>query len=495
MKQILGKILIIVFLEIVLFGNVEVSVDNPAIYKGDNLSFTIKAKGDNVKFPEIYDIEGNPILGTSSSQSTSIINGVVSKDISKTYTFSPTKSLTIPKFEVIIDGKKYKTDEIKVSVLKPSASVNGANFVLELKTNKKEAYVGEKIVLSIIFKRKLNARADKLQLSEPKLENFWVKKDNRVKRSAEGEYVVQKLNYILTPQKEGNYTINSMVAKIGTIVRRIGGGGIFNDPFFGSFGTDIRWKKIFSNELNIKVKSLPNNLEVYGQFQIEATVDKKQVKSNKPVNLTIKIKGEGNIDDIKKFNLDIGDLILYSDEPKIKNGEFTQKIAIISDKSYTIPPIKLDFFDKHLKKVVTTQTSPINIKVLGGNKTTQPPSIEVSKELNSKKITTPQKIVIKEEKSFIKYLFLIFGLIFGFGFSIFLQKFKEQKIKNEIEITKAIKKTKSNKELFKLLLPHSKKSPIISNILKQLEENIYQNGKNKIDKGKLIEFFEEYHSK
>ena len=325
MRQILGKILIITLFKIVLFANVEVSVDNMAIYKGDSISFTIKAKGDSVEFPNIYEIKGNPILGTSSSQSTTIINGVVSKNISKTYTFAPKKSLTIPPFEVIVDATKYKTKEIKISVLKPTASSNGSNFILELKIDKKEAYVGEKITLSIIFKRKLNAQADKLQLSEPKLENFWVKKESGVKQSSEGEYIVQKLDYILSPQKEGNYTIEPIVAKIGTIVRRIGRGGIFDDPFFGSFGTDIRWKRIFSNELKIKIKPLPNNLELYGKFKIKASVDKKKVKANKPVNLTIKIKGDGNIDDIKKFNFDIEDSILYSDEPKIKMVNLNKK--------------------------------------------------------------------------------------------------------------------------------------------------------------------------
>ena len=492
MKQTtLGKILILLFLELSLFANVKISVDSPAIYKGDNISFTITAEGDDVKFPDIYEVKGNSILGTSSSSQTSIINGVVSKKISKSYTFTPQKSLTIPSFEVEVSGKKYQTKEIKISVLKPTASVNGADFMLELRVDKKEAYVGEEIKLTIVLKEKLNAKADKLQLGKPKLANFWIKKSGEVEQDREGEYIVQKLHYLLSPQKEGNYTIPAITAKIGKIVRNRRG-GLFDDPFFSSFGTELRWKKIFSNELKLNIKPLPNNLELYGKFMIDATVDKKKIKTNKPVNLTIEIEGDGNIDDIKKFNFDIENAIVYADEPKIKNAKFTQKIAIISDSSYTIPSISLKYFDKNLKKVVITQTKPIDITVLGGKKIDKTPTIEVSKELDSKKTTLqkPQKIIVKNENSYLKYLFLLFGTVLGFALAMILGKFKTEKTKKELDIIKEIKKVKSDKKLFELLLPYSK-DKIISNILDKLEQNIYQNSKNKIDKNELIEFFEE----
>jgi len=133
-------------------------------------------------------------------------------------------------------------------------------------------------------------------------------------------------------------------------------------------------KKFISNKLYIHVKPLPNNLEVYGNFGIKATVDKTEVKANKPINLTIKINGVGNVDDIKKFNLDIDNVVVYSDEPNIKSGlnkgvyggVFIQKIALIADKDFTIPALRLQYFDKDLKKVVTKTTKPIYIKVKGG---------------------------------------------------------------------------------------------------------------------------------
>jgi len=45
--------------------------------------------------------------------------------------------------------------------------------------------------------------------------------------------------------------------------------------------------------------------------------------------------------------------------------------------------------------------------------------------------------------------------------------------------------------LFELLLPYSKESETIAKALNKLEENLYKNGNNKIDKEELMEVFEE----
>ncbi len=507
-KQTLGKIFIIVIFAINIFANVTARVDTPAIYKGDSINLTISADGNDIKFPEIDEIDSNPIDGTSSSQSTTIINGSMSKSVSKTYSFRPQKSLTIPSYEVEVDGKTYTTDEIKVSVLKPTASKAGSDFIVQMSADKRDVHVGESINLTISFKQKLNAHAQKLQLGEPELENFWVKKVDNVEKSNEGDYIVQKVHYILFPQKEGKYTIPAIQASIGTPSRQRRNSRFndpfFDDPFFSSFTRQLSWQKIFSNELNINVKPLPNNLELFGDYEIQAEVDKREVSANKPVNLTIRVRGKGNIDDIKKFNLDIENAIIYADEPKITSniynniyqGEFTQKIAIIADSNFTIDPIKLEYFDKETNQTKTIQTEPIDIVVKGGSKAEKQPTIEVSKDIQTltqspKTNISAQKTVFKEEKSYIKYLFLAIGLILGLLISYIFNRFQNRGQKTEPDIIKEIKKAKNDRQLFDILLPYSNKDKIISNTLNKLEENIYKNSNHKIDKDELMDFFED----
>lgn len=501
MKQIFGKIILILFITTIFtFANVTASLSSPVIYKGNIVNFIITADGSDIKFPIIKEIEGNPIIGTSSSESISMINSNVTRSISKTYSFRASKPLIIPSFIVVTDGKEYKTKELKVDVIKPTANKNGSDFIVELTVDKNESYVGEAINLTISFKSKLNTSADQIQLGEPKLENFWVKKKEKVTHSTKGNYVIQSLTYKLFPQKAGEYTIPSTETLVGKIERRQRRGGFFDDPFFNSMTQQLNWQKVYSNSLKVKIKPLPNNLELYGNYKIQASVDKRKVQANKPVNLTISVKGEGNIDDVKKFNLSIDNVIIYADEPKISSkevhgiyqGEFKEKIALIADQNFTIPSLNLEYFDKSTKKVKIVKTEPINIEVIGGEKNViKASTIEVSPSqmLQSPK-KTETKVIIEKEDAYLKYLFLAIGFILGVILTVIIKSFKSKKTKQESNIVKAIKKTKDDRTLFNILLPHTKDSKIIANALNKLEENLYRNGKNKIDKEELMEFFE-----
>ena len=511
MKQNLGKIIILLLLTINLIAGVKISVNPPAVYKGESVVFTITADGEDVVFPEIDEVKGYAIEGTSSSQSTTVLNGAVTRAISKSYQFSPKKSLTIPSFEVKVDGKVYKTKRKKLSVVKPTANKNGEEFILEAKVDKKTAHVGEAINLTLIFKQRLDAKAVNLEISEPKLENFWIKKVDGVDREDGGGYIVQKLHYILFPQKAGKYTLPQITANVGKAVKRgqRRGGGMFgepffDDPFFSAFSNQLKMLKIYSNEISLDIKPLADNLELFGDFKIEATVDKKEVKANKPANLTITVKGVGNIDDVKKFELDIDGVVVYADEPKIKasfddgkyGGEFTQKIAIIADKNYTIPAISLTFVDKKTNKPKTITTKPIEMKVLGAsNKEISTPKIETQNKQIKEKIVPVKKIqqsVVKvPEDSYIKYLFLLLGLFLGSFLTYMYSRYKNNRTKKERDISKQIKKAKTDKALFEALLPHSKESKLISTTLQKLEENLYKNSTHKIDKNELLDFFEE----
>jgi len=506
MKQTLGKItklfLILIFTSFAL-AEVKVSLSSDSVYEGSIVNFIITADGNNIVFPKINDIGGNPIIATSSSESISMINTSVTRSISKTYSFRASKSLTTPSFIVQADGEEYKTKELNVSVLKPTASKKGSEFMVELSLDKNESYVGEALTLSISFKSKRNAHANDIQLGEPKLEDFWVKKTKDVKHSVEGEYVVQTLHYKLFPQKSGEYTIPAIETLIGKIEpRQRRAGGFFDDPFFNSMTQQLSWQKVYSNSLKLKVNPLPNGLELYGNYQIKATVDKQKIEANKPINLSISVKGEGNIDDVKKFKLNIDNVIIYADEPKISSKEingiyqglFREKIALIADQNFTIPALKLEYFDKATKTVKYISTKPIDIEVIGTTKTalSNASTIEVSpSQIIQASSKVEQKIVIEKEDAYLKYLFLILGIILGILFMPLLNLFTKKEKRQEVNIIKMIKKVKDDKALFNLLLPYSKEHRVIANALNKLEENLYKNASHKIDREELMETFED----
>ncbi|MDX1808810.1 MAG: BatD family protein [Sulfurospirillaceae bacterium] len=506
MKKILGKIFAVALFTTTLFAGVKAYVNQSAIYSGDSISFTISIDGQNPKFPNITQIGAYSVLGVSSSQSVNIINGDYKSVVSKTYEFSPTKSMTIPSFKVESDGKTYNTTPIEIKVLKPSASKPTDEVSISMVANKNKVYVGEPIKLAVKVKYKLNANIDKISLTEPKMDNFWVKKSDKPVQSMNGDTVIQTYNYLIFPQNSGNFTIDPIIAKIGKVSRTNTGGSLggnfFNDPFFNAFNSQIRWKKIFSNDLNVSVKPLPDNLEVYGSFHINASVDKSETFANKPVNLTIKIDGTGNIDDIKKFSVNMPNVVEYSDNPTVRSGlnaghyggVFSQKVALIADKDFVIPSLKFTYFDKNLKKVVTKETKPISIKVKGGVKVEAAPKIDTldSKTNNTKapSVSIKNNVSNNTEVPYLKYIFLLLGFVLGCIVTfLFVGKNRKTKKKQELPIIKQIKKAKNNKELFDVLLSSQKDDPFIQNIVEKLEENIYRKGQHKFSKKELIEHF------
>ncbi len=520
MKRILGKIVLLwAVTAMTLFAAaVTARLDKNEIFRGDTVNLTITAEGDQVKFPVITKIGGAPVLGTSDAQHTTIINGNVSHSVSRTYTFAPQKTTKIPPFSVDVDGKVFKTDPLTVKVVKPTASKAGAPYVLELKLDKKRVHVGESVRLDLKFKQKRGVKADKVEITPPKLENFWVKEISGAKTSIEGDYIVKTYSYLLFPQKPGDYTIPSVVADVGVRVKRQSGFGgafddpFFNDPFFNSFVTSIEWKKVFSNEAKLHVDPLPGNLEVYGHFTIKADVDKKEVAAGKPVNLTITIEGEGNIDDIQKFDLDIPDAVVYADEPKITSrlengkyvGTFTQKIAIVADHDYTIPPISFTWFDSKTQKRVTKKSAPIHIKVKGGGAkaTASKPTVLASKSLekelheaassqsSTSETSGKQEAEVSPAE---KYLWMAAGAVLGSLLTWFVLTWQRhpKRTSHPKTLSSRIRRAKEDKELYNLLLPYAKEGELIETALRELEENLYKNAAHKIDREKLAAYFEE----
>jgi len=499
----LGKtILWLLLLPMMAWAGVSAKLSKAIIYDGDQVRLILEAEGDNIEFPTLTDIGGFPVLGTANRSSTVYNNGAMSQTLSRSYVFQPTKDVVIPVYMVKVDGIEEMTAPLRLRVTKASGAITIKDSVrLEMSVDKKEAYVGEPITLDLTFKSLPNTSYHKVELSEPELKKFWSKKVQGLKQGRDGEFTTQTYTYILFPQEEGEFTLKPPYVRLGT---RVSGRATYSDPFFGNIGARMNWKKLFANELTLNIKPLPNNLEVYGDFRISASVDKQEIKANKPVNLTIDIMGQGNIEDIKKFELDIPNAVVYSDELKVSNsgitkGVVTQKVAIVADRDFTIPSMSFTFFDAKTKKEKTIKTEPISIKVIGS--TTQAVnSNKIEQKAEVKSIEEPEvdkteaKNIVVESKPVDKILWYVLGLISGIAvtlLTLFGMKKLKGREKKEMPFIKKIKKAKTDKALFELLLPYRDDDSIIKDALAKLEKNIYASGTEKIDKDEILEYFEE----
>ncbi len=340
----------------------------------------------------------------------------------------------------------------KLSILLTLSNLLFANnFILHLKLSKSQVYKTRPIVATLTLKIKNNISVLNQNLNTFRQKNFWVKELNVSKTYKHGGYLCQDYNYLIFAQKSGYITISKQSASIATRQNKT---------------NFIIWHHIYSNTTTLNILPLPKNINIQGNFTLRNSVDKHHIKANKAVNVTIRIKGIGDIDHIPAFRLKIKNAIVYSSNPLIKTyyqnhvygGIFIQKISIIADKNFIIPSLVLRYFDTKTQTIKTIKTKKIYIKV-------------------------KTKF---HENWYLKYIFGFIGFLIGLLFYFVQNRIKATsgKIKT---LYKRVKRAKQERELYVILLPYSQ-DIYINKILKQLEQNIYFQQKNKINRKKLLNY-------
>ncbi len=488
--KIFGRIIFLLLFPFYLFGSANIVVPKRSVIKGDSVTFSIEAIGNDVKFPSIEKIGGFIVTEVGQQQFTSILKGQTISKISKKYSFNPTKSLTIPSFKVIVDKRVVKTKPIKIEV-KKATQTKDKYFRLDMFVDKKEAFIGEPIKLTLKFKRLAKFKLANADFREPRMEGFWSKVLTNDKEERRGDFIIDKIEYIIFPQKSGNLEISNAMVDIGIIHR--------GKDMFSMMIEKIDYKKIYSNELIIKAKPLPKGVSLYGKYIIDVKVDKTTIPENGAVNLIYTIKGYGNIDDIPEISLNIPNTEIFKDKPiiltKIKNsryyGEYKQKFAIVAENSFYIPSIKLTYFNG--KEIITKKSRPIEIKVIKDEKRNDEVVLIKSKENLIKRES--KKIVIKESSNNQKLFYILIGFIFGIIFIILLfllknNSFKRKKENNSYSLM--VKKSRNDRELLNILLPFVHQSKEIDLVVQKLEENLYKGFNHKINKKLLAKRIDNY---
>ena len=469
MKQI-RYILIFVILSFNLFADVILKAPNSFI-KGEAYYFSIEVSGSSIQFPKIEKIGGYIVENQGTSKSLQLINGDYNEKLTKRFKIVPSKTFTIPKLKFIVDGQEVYTQE-KTITQKTVQKTDSTNFDLTIIPSKDELYVGEDLVVKLVFKYKKDLQITNLGFEKPHFENFWYKRiENKNGRYEQYGYIVQELEFLLFPQKSGELSVGPLRVDAQMMQSN-------NSTPFGFFSAVPKVEKIYSNQLKFNVKKLPEDISLVGDFNITASVNKTDIKEGESISLKLEINGIGNFDDIEDIKLDIPNTTIYDNKPDIKTnysnlgyeGTYTKVFSIIPESSITIPSIKLRYFDKKDKKLVEKSTKSFKISVK-----------QLEKQQNKVVLQKPQvektieksKIVVKEEisnKEKIKYF--IFGIIVTLlilGLYKLVTLGNKKKVLKETPLSKLVKNSNSKNELIKVLVPYLKKDSILDNLIFECE--------------------------
>jgi len=365
-------ILLIYFtLMVTLLGNdIELRFVRDQLFQGTDATLSLRIKNKDVKDYEIVGIEKFEQLstssGSSSSFSSSVINGkrVSQRTVIKSYELS-LLPLEQGEFEIyakvkLKDGSTVESDKIKVSVKGNDAKqVTNSPLKLDTKLSKEEYYFGEKIVLIQNLMLKGISISEFAFRPELKYSNFVM--EDRTSRDWDQQKVSLKdgrtaisLNVykgIIEAMSSGDYTLKAKPFYVNEITGR---------DFFGNI---VRTRKELTPSKKIKIKPVPG-YSGSGRFQnvigekpvIETKLDDRDLDSDGTLSLTVKVKGDTNLDSLTKiYPKGSSDFIIYESSKSVvdkivKDKHYAEKefdIVFIPKKKGTLklPQIEIDYFD------------------------------------------------------------------------------------------------------------------------------------------------------
>ena len=467
MKNLGRKVIFLLLIGIeTIYAGVVATVDSTEVVRGDTVTLNLTLVGGDVGRPDLMKICNTPILSTSSQTSIRMVNGDYKKNYTLSYKFAPQKSCKIDAIDVKIDGNIEKSNPIDIVVKEYQKNIND-DFELTLKADKKDIYVGEPFHLSLIFKQRNGAEAVDSKFIQPDFKGFWMKGESKPKQYKKGKFTYTIINYHLAPQRAGELKIEPAQMKIATRVK--------DRNSWGSWVLDVKWKSYFSNSLKIDALALPQGVSLVGDFSIESIVDKREIEKNEAVNVTLKVIGKGNLEDIETFKPTLIGVSVFDEKISIKGDTLTQKIALVADKDFTIEPFELKYFDLKTHSVKTISTKKVDIKVNGIVAKKLVVKREDNKTSNDTKeiVKVVQSSQNREIPTFLLYLTFIGGLIVGVVLTLF-------KPWNFIKKEKSIS-LKEPKVLIIKLMPFQDNVEV-ANLIEQLEKSIYSKENIEIDK-------------
>ena len=267
-----------------------------------------------------------------------------------------------------------------------------------------------------------------------------------------------QFEYILYPLHEGNISIEfDLIIKQATNedMRSSFTIGQYEVAALRTSNTKIDIKPII-----LKVKPLPQKVELIGDYKLEFNIDKEEISSSQQINIAYHIKGEGYpkvqitppLSKLKGVHY-FEDILNNSTRTYL---DVLYSYALISQESFEIPSINIQCFDPKKDTLYTLQTDTKKIEVK---------KIDIN-DILDKEDSYPKSILQWED--LIPYINGILLFFSGFITAKLIRRYKKKPTKPN-SFKQEIKNTKTKKALLQLLL--SKTNPKFEPYIEKLYKN------------------------
>ena len=299
-------------------------------------------------------------------------------------------------------------------------------YSFSMNIDKTTPLVGEKCTLTLNLSY---VNLEEYEIDEPYFENFdLLLKEDKESKNINGTWQVKQI-YQITPRKAGTFRLDPLKTHIEMIEVKYQ--KLYNKNKY------LKKFDIFTKSIMMKVEPLPQDLTITGDYQLYSNIDKNLTHVGKPIHFTIGIKGEGNIPNLDFLTLNIPDVTIY--EKTVT--KFEKSFDILANKSFTIPPIMLRYYNQKTEQINLLSTAPFDIKVTGSK---------------------------AKERSFKIFWWFIFPFISILQLLWFIPKLFVYDEKKSLK--KQLKLCKDKDKLLKKLMPYLYENRQLTKLIYQLEE-------------------------
>jgi len=341
-------------------ASVSASLDKTAVKRGESVTLTLRVEGKSVVPPQISTLCGTGVERREDRELIGNVEGGFQKAQLYRFHFRPESECVIEPIAIEVDGVESYSQPLNIVVDGAGPEVQ-QEVLLELRSSKRELYVGEPFEVELIVKKGVGAEKKPSSLTAPEMQQIWVKHRFDTPPVKEGNYTVSSTRYHLAAQQAGSLQISPAEIKVATDYQMEDG--------WGNPREERVWESFYSNALELDVMPLPDEVALVGDFSIALEIDKREAEPNMPLGAEIVIHAAGNIEDIASLKPEISGVDVFAGEPAVERDDegvreiWRQPLTFVAANSFTIPAVVLVYFDpedKHLKRV---QTEPVQICV------------------------------------------------------------------------------------------------------------------------------------
>ena len=416
----------------------------PRIAMGDRAQYVVEIKEtSDSKQPDVDRITSLPISHTgglelsngrtSSSQQTSIINGVAEYSVTQQLIIDakPPRvgSFEIPTYTFQYKGQTLRAPAATLSVVeRPTDAAPTTDELIFLKTDTPDQlYVGQTTPIQLKLYISEGVRLSALNSFDRSADAFTMSELPDSQESTEiyngRRYRVLTWPLTITPIQTGEQDLNfqfTVSAQVpGQNNRRdpFGGRGLCSSIFDDFFGRNERFT-VYTEPTQVEVLALPTKDQppsftgAIGDFAMEVYTDRQSTQVGEPIMLSIEIAGKGNFDRINGPSIpDSRNWRSYEPESNFQprspenalRGKKRFDYVIIANQAGTleIPGLEFAYFEPEAKRYTRLNSPPIQIEVSPSNKpvTALTPSVPAN-DIRSIEALPLQKELSVEEALF-----------------------------------------------------------------------------------------------